>query len=149
MLLPPRDCTPPVAQGGRSLVLRAVPCDGVFAGRFELPKPWGARPRSVVFPCASQFRGLFPERCGPLLITLLVERFELGIAEGGRFCERSRCRAVIPELAGEFCRRPLALALPLAAELPNWPFTLAVPLAGEFPNRPAVVALPFIVCTGE
>jgi hypothetical protein len=79
---------------------------------------------------------------------LFVERFEFGIAEGGRFCESSRCRAVVPELAGEFSTRPLALAFPLAPELLNWPFTLAVPLAGEFPNRPAVVA-PFIVCTGE
>jgi hypothetical protein len=90
---------------------------------------------------------LFPERCEPLFTMLLVERFEFGIADGGRSCESSRCRAVIPELAGEFCTRPFALAF--APELLNWPFTLAVPFTGEFPNRPAVVALPFMVCTGE
>jgi hypothetical protein len=87
-----------------------------------------------------------------LLIVLFAERFEFGIAEGGRFCERSRCRDV-PELAGEFSVRPFtpafALAFPLAPELLTWPFALAVPFTGEFPNRPAVVAFPFMVCTGE
>jgi hypothetical protein len=79
---------------------------------------------------------------------LFVERFEFGIAEGGRFCESSRWRPVVPELAGEFSTRPPAFAFPLAPELLTWPFALAVPFTGEFPNRPAVVA-PFIVCTGE
>jgi hypothetical protein len=97
---------------------------------------------------------VFPERCEPLLIEpllimLLVARFEFGIAEGGRFCERSRCRPVIPGLAGEFCTRPFAFAFTLPPELLNWPFTLAVPLTGVFPNRPAVVGVPFIACTGE
>ena len=133
---------------GRSPTLRGEFCAGAFEGRFELPKPCGARPRSVEFPCASQVRELFPDRCGPLLITLLVERFELGIAEGGRFCESSRCRPVIPELAGEFPARPFAVAFPLTPESLNWPFTLAVPLAEEFPKRPAVIELPFIVRTG-
>lgn len=65
---------------------------------------------------------------------LIVARFEFGIAEGGRFCDSSRCLAVIPELEGEFSIRPFTPA-----------FVLAVPLVGEFPNRPAVVVLPFIV----
>jgi hypothetical protein len=97
---------------------------------------------------------LLPERCEPLLLVgLFAERFELGVADGGRFCESSRCRAVVPELEGEFSIRPFtpafAFAFPLAPELLNWPFALAVPFTGEFPNRPAVVALPFMVCTGE
>jgi hypothetical protein len=89
---------------------------------------------------------LLPARCELLLLVeLLVERFELGIAEGGRFCESSRCRAVIPELAGEFPTFPFARTFPLAFELPTWPFTLAVPFTGEFPTRPVAVAVPFIV----
>src|SRR5438445_709758 len=58
-------------------------CAGVFAG-LEFPKPAGARPRSVVLPCASQARGLLPARCGALLLMEMPGvRFEFGIAEGG------------------------------------------------------------------
>ena len=123
-LLPARGWAPPFAHGGRSPIVRGEVCDGAFVGRFELPKPCGARPRSVVFPCASQVRELFPGRCEPpLVMVLFVERFEFGIAEGGRFCDSSRCRGVIPELAG-----------PLLGEIPERPFTLAVPLAAELPD---------------
>lgn len=120
-----RGWPPPPAQGGRSLMMRAEfcagalagwfeppkPCDGrsfiergelcagAFVGRFEPPKPCGARPRSVALPWASQVRE-FPGRCAELfLISLPADRVEFGIAEGGRFCASSRCRAVIPELA--------------------------------------------------
>jgi len=60
-------------------------------GRFEFPKPAGARPRSV---CISlRFPGTLAI-AGALRRTIPHDRsgraFELVIAEGGRFCERSR-----------------------------------------------------------
>jgi len=86
----PPDCDER-AHAGRSLWLMRADCAGTFAGRLELEKPRGDWPRSVLLPWASQDRGLFPVRCGTLLFTLLLGiRVELGIAEGGRFCERSR-----------------------------------------------------------
>ena len=46
---------PVPAQGGRLLELvRGVAVE--FAGRFVLPKPCGARPESVLLPCAFQVR---------------------------------------------------------------------------------------------
>ncbi len=87
--------------------MRAV-CAGTFAAPFELPKPDGAWPRSVALPCASQVRGLLAPRDGGalLLIEALGVRAEFGIAEGGRFCESSRCRGAIAELFGVFPFRP-------------------------------------------
>src|SRR5215470_1523063 len=106
---------------GRSPVVRGAFCAGAFVGRFELPKPCGERPRSVALPCASQVRPL-PARAR----LLFAERLPFGIAEGGRFCESSRCRAVIPELP-EF-----AGALP--ARFSNWPLVLMLLRAPEFPT---------------
>src|SRR5437763_8532561 len=169
-------CAPPLpAQGGRSLITRAwgeVPPEfappgdgrspmlrgefrgGAFAGRLESPKPCGARPRSVALPCASQVRPLparerllFP--AGPF-----VERLPFGIAEGGRFCESSRCRAVTPELApefagalpGRFSNWPLVFILPCTPELATCPLALAAPPTCAPPKRPALIA-PFVVRT--
>jgi hypothetical protein len=58
------------AQGGRSLVFIRAVC-GV-AVRFELPNPCGARPESVVLPCAFQLR---PEVGGLDKLLLLSELF--------------------------------------------------------------------------
>lgn len=131
-------------------MVRGEFCAGAFVGRFELPNPCGARPRSVELPCASQVRPL-PARlllpAGPL-----VERLP-GIAEGGRFCESSRWRGVIRELEefagalpGRFWNWPLVLMLLCTPELPTWAFALAEPFTCAPPKRPAVVA-PFIVRT--
>src|SRR5207245_2840349 len=123
--------------------------------RFEVPKPRGARPRSVALPCASQARPL-PGRCAELFPAApFIGRFVSERAEGGRFCAIWRCRAVISELApefacalpGRFSNWPLVFMLPCTPELPTWPFAPAAPFACGFPNRPAVVA-PFIVRTG-
>ena len=74
---------------------------GALTGRFELPKPAGARPRSVAFPCASQVRGLLPARCEAVLPTVGADvRFEFVTDEGGRFCESSRCRGVMLDVLG-------------------------------------------------
>lgn len=114
---------------GRSPMLRGEFCAGALLGRSE-PKPCGARPRSVALPCASQVRPL-PARCEELLFPA----GPLDVAEGGRFCESSRCREVIPELPefagpllpGRFSNWPLVLMLLCAPELPAWAFALAEP----------------------
>src|SRR5260221_3496923 len=97
--------------------MRAV-CAGAFAGRLELPKPAGARPRSVALPCASQLRELLPARCELVLpITLAEVRFALVVAEGGRFCESSRWRGeVIWDVPGALLGR-LFIAGALAGRL--------------------------------
>jgi len=102
---------------------------------------------------------LFPGRCEEVAAGLFIGRFELGAAEGGRFCESSCCRAVIPELAGVLPglspKPPFALAEPLTGELPSRPFAPAEPLAPtelltcEFPNRPVEIPALLIVCTRE
>lgn len=88
--------------------MRAV-CEGVFAGPLALPKPAGGRPRSLALPCASQVRGLFPALDGEGLLFIVL--CELGIAEGGRFCESSRCRGVIPDELGALLPRFMVGAL--------------------------------------
>lgn len=94
------------AQGGRLASLRAI-CVGSFAGRLELPEPVGARPLSVAFPCADQVRELLPARGDAVLLLTgeLGVRAAFDVAEGGRFCERSRCRGDTAELLGEFAGR--------------------------------------------
>jgi len=66
LLLPPR------AQGGRSVEFIRAVC-GV-AARFELPNPCGARPESVVLPCAFQLRPGAGD-LEPLLFILFSELF--------------------------------------------------------------------------
>jgi len=77
---------------------------------------------------AGRARLLFP-------LGLFAERLPFGMAEGGRFCESSCCRAVIPELArefadallpGRFSNWPLTRILLRAPELPAWPFARAL-----------------------
>jgi hypothetical protein len=67
----PRLALPLPAQGGRLLEFSRVLCGA--AGRFELPKPCGARPESVELPWAFQAR---PEAGGreALLLKLLFGR---------------------------------------------------------------------------
>lgn len=104
---------------------------GAFVGRLELPKPCGARPRSVALPCASQVRPL-PARARLLFAAgLLVERLPFGMAEGGRFCDSSLWRAVIPELAAEF-----AGTWPgrFSGLFSNWPVTRILLCAPELPT---------------
>jgi len=110
---------------------------GAFAGRLELPKPAGARPRSVAFPCASQLRELLPARCEVVLsITLADVRFELFIAEGGRFCESSRWRGeVIWDVPGALLGR-----LFIAGVLPGRLF-----VAGALPGR---LFIEGVLCVG-
>lgn len=105
---------------GRSLSARREFWAGALFGRFD-PKPSGARPRSVALPCASQVRGLLPDR-----------------AEGGRFCIISRCRAVVRLFAWAF-----------NALLSRLAFALAELLACGFPNRPGLNSPLFTVRTGE
>ena len=67
------------AHGGRLLDRSDVP---LLDGLFELPKPFGACPWSVEFPCAFQTRMLLP------------------LVEGGRFCANWFCLPfVFPEYA--------------------------------------------------
>ena len=89
---------PEPAQGGRSVRLNPLArvvllfCTLPFArlpgGWLELPKPCGARPRSVVLPCASQVRvaplALFVTV--PLVTPRLLNAPPF-VAVGGRFCE--------------------------------------------------------------
>jgi hypothetical protein len=121
LLLPPRD------QGGRSLEFIRAVC-GV-AARFELPNPCGARPESVVLPCAFQLRPeagglevlLFKELLGrePLALllnepfgrALLLLNEPLGrafcdcAADGGRFDDGCDGRALL-KLCALFPPRP-------------------------------------------
>ena len=78
------------AQGGRLLEFIRVVCE--VPGRFELPKPCGARPESVELPCAFQAR---PEACGreALLLKEPLGRADCDCpADGGRFDESCDCR---------------------------------------------------------
>ncbi len=128
---------PPRAQGGRSVELMRAVC-GV-AARFELPKPCGARPESVVLPCAFQLRPeagglevlLFKELLGrePLALllnepfgrALLLLNEPLGrapcdcTADGGRLGDCCDGRALLKPCAVF----PPRLTLP-AGLLPPW-----------------------------
>ena len=137
--LPPRGLPLP-AHGGRSLKVRACGVElaplcagrgafwaGALLGRSE-PEPCGARPRSVVLPCASQVRELLPARCAELFpAEPFVDLLAFDVAEGGRFCESSCWRAVIPEFAPEF-----AGALP--GRFSNWPLVLMLLCGPELPT---------------
>lgn len=93
----------------------ALPKLPLFDGRLDelLPKPEGARPRSVALPCASQ-----PREFGrlPAFISARVELLNpprlpfssalLRIFEFGLSLDSSRCRADAPPLRGELLKRP-------------------------------------------
>ena len=96
-----RPAFPLPAHGGRSVGFMRAVCE--VDGRFELPKPWGARPESVAFPWAFQER---PDVEGrePLLLKeaggreLFVLRLTAPFVceeklAGGRFAESCDCRA--------------------------------------------------------
>jgi len=134
--LPPR-AAPLPAHGGRSADARDEFCAGGFAGRSE-PNPCGARPRSELLPWASQTRELLPARCEDVPEGVFPDRFAFGAVEGGRFCESSRWRAVMPELAGalpgRFSTPALALTEPLTEELPVRAFAPPFAVARELPT---------------
>src|ERR1700687_2881852 len=97
-------------------------CVGWVTGRLEFPKPAGARPLSVAFPCASQTRWLLPARCDAVLpIAALDVRGEFGIAEGGRFWDSSRCRGDTAGAFGVLAGRPFIAGVSCAG-------TFAVPV---------------------
>src|SRR5712671_7375687 len=99
---------PEPAHDGRSACAGLLPWLEVAPlGRLE-PNPCGARPRSVAFPCADQFRDPpFAGRFGDVL--LFTDACPLNpppvLAAGGRLLESSRCRddiaAVFGRLFGE------------------------------------------------
>jgi hypothetical protein len=94
------------AQGGRSARCMRVPWAAPFAGTLlGLPKPCGARPRSVAPPCASHVRVLLVERFGdaPLVLEFNVAwLLSPPVAEGGLFCESWFWRADNPGLTRIF-----------------------------------------------
>jgi len=114
---------PEPAQGGR-LVLFVRAADTEFAGRFELPKPCGARPESVELPCALQVREEVFGRAAEFTEPDGLE--PCCTLEGGRFAEGCDWRlALNPDEA------PPDRAAVVAVELPD----LRVEL--------------FMVCTGR
>jgi hypothetical protein len=64
-------------------LLRVVPTE--LDGRLELPKPCGARPESVVLPCALQVRPEVPP--GRAELFTVPERAPYGPVVGGRLVE--------------------------------------------------------------
>ena len=126
-----------------------------------MPNPCGARPRSVAFPCADQFRD--PLLGGRLAVApLFTEARPLtpAFADGGRLLESSRCRVDIAPL---FTSRPGRLfgaaELPADApadvrasfrelEPPLVPPRLKPPLAPLLLTRPAASPRVSIVRTG-
>jgi hypothetical protein len=139
------------AQGGRSLRVMLVPRAApptlpLLGGRLLLllPKPDGARPRSVVLPCASQVR--LPER---LFVALFWGRWELllmapraalpsalvRMLEFGLSSESSRCREdIAPPFIGELLERPEFMGVFVCGRLPELPeFSKPRPL---FVGRP-------------
>ena len=103
---------PEPAHGGRSERRERVAgaelfCGALLAGKLDRPKPWGARPRSVKLPWASQLRvpAVLPVGVRPIVVRLLI----VPPAVDGLFCESWFCRVDIAELAG----RPAASALGL------------------------------------
>jgi len=128
-------------------------------GRLEeaLPNPCGARPRSVVFPCADQFRdplfaGRFDEALPFTEAGPFTPAFALALADGGRLLDSSRCREDIAPL---FTSRPGRLfadtvvpAPVRAPKPPLFPPRFTPPLAAPFPARPAESPRVSIVRTG-
>jgi hypothetical protein len=92
-------------------------------------------------------RVLFPARCDGAWFP---------IADGGRFCDSSRCRAVIPEVFGVFAARPFIAGVLCDGVFPafeRWfiapfPERFIAPFMGALPVRPALNLLLLIVRTG-
>jgi hypothetical protein len=119
-----------------------------------LPNPCGARPRSVEFPCADQFRDpLFPGRLGEALPFTEARPFTpaFAFADGGRLLESSRCREDIPlftSLPGRLFGDTEVAAPLRPPKLPLFPPRLPPPLTAPFPARPAETPRLSIVRTG-
>ena len=126
-----RGALPLLDEGGRSVRVmppRELLVTFSFDGRLPplLPKPEGARPRSVELPCASQLREFETE--------LPRGEFELLLPKPPRFAfpsafvrmllcglssESSRCRGdVAPPFAGELLKRPELAGMLLRPLLP-------------------------------
>jgi len=102
---------PEPAQGGRLLVFVGAAA-AEFAGRFELPKPCGARPESVELPCALQAREEVFERADEFTEPDGLE--PCCMAEGGRLAESCDWRlALVPDGV------PADRAVLAAVELPG------------------------------
>jgi len=151
---------PEPAHGGRFVFAeRAV---WLFPLADALPNPCGARPRSVVFPCADQFRDpLFAGRLDEALLDEALPFTEarpftpaFALADGGRLLESSRCREVIEPLLTWLPGRLFADAdAPALLRAPKPPLLLFAPrftppLAAPFPVRPAESPRVSIVRTG-
>jgi hypothetical protein len=104
---------------------------GLLLVGLERPKPCGAWPRSVVFPCADQVRVLFPGRfCDtPALVFAEARPLTPAFAEEGRLLETCCWREDAAGLL--FDSRPWRTFAP-----------------GAFPARPADRLLLLTVCTG-
>jgi hypothetical protein len=119
------------AQGGRSAC--AADADWLVPfGRFDdaLPNPCGARPRSVVFPCADQLRvPLLVGRLDDALLFTDARPFTpaLALAEGGRLLASSRCRDDIAPLL-VLAEAPALLRAPKPALFPPRLIPLFMPL---------------------
>ena len=87
---------PEPAHGGRSELVARATWFALFDVRSDepLPNPCGARPRSVVLPCAAQLRVLLEGRLAdaPLLPLTDARPFmpALALADGGRLLDNSR-----------------------------------------------------------
>jgi len=95
------DCKSPRADGGRFALFMPAVCEGWFTGRLEFPKPAGARPLSVAFPCASQMRCHYPRaatQCCPSWRWTFAESWALPRAAG---FGTARAAAATPPM----CRR--------------------------------------------
>jgi hypothetical protein len=133
---------PPRAQGGRSVGLMRAVCGA--AARFELPKPCGARPESVVLPCAFQLRPGAGD-LEPLLFMLFSELFgrePLALLLKEPF-GRAPCDCTVDGGRLDDCCEGRALLKPWAVLPPR----LTLP-AGLFPPRFAEKEPEFIVRTG-
>jgi hypothetical protein len=142
---------PEPAHGGRSACAGVLPwLELAPLGRLE-PNPCGARPRSVVFPCADQLRDpLFAGRLGDVLLFTDARPLNppLAFADGGRLLERSRCCGDVVPL---FPSRPGRLfgegELPTPLRAPKPPL-FPPRFTGPFPARPADSPRVSIVLTG-
>jgi hypothetical protein len=149
---------PEPAQGGRfAFAERAVWLFPLGRSADPLPNPCGARPRSVVFPCADQFREpLFPGRLDEALPFAEARPFTplFVLADGGRLLESSRCREDIEPLLTWLPWRLFGDAdAPALLRAPKPPLLLFVPrftppLPAPFPTRPAESPRLSIVRTG-